>query len=492
MGARPNVVVIMTDQQRWDTLGATGNAAIRTPHLDALAAGGALFDLAFVPIPLCTPSRACLFTGQYPTRHGVRGNVLNLSDDSPNLLRALRDAGYATYLAGKDHLFTPEQRDRLFDDVARYDHFGRVEGEGPVDPRERAVRPGRRAAMFEKYGERDPHDPADQPTARITDAAIGMVGEARAAGRPFFLWLSYPDPHPPYIVPEPYASMYRDVPLPEPVGGGDELAGKPPRQRITPRLMEMEGYDAGDLRRLREIYCGAITFIDDQIGRFVASLDAAGLREDTLIVFMSDHGDYLGDHGMVRKSPTLYDCLVRIPLIVSCPGRIPSVRIGETMVESVDIAPTLLELAGVAVPAAMEGRSLVPLLTGEAITHRDTVFAVYGTEGEPYTEAELMQPDPGGDEGDGHPKGARWFSPLVSRGQLAMLRTARWKLVYYQGGEGELYDMEADPNELRNRYDDPACADVRTEMTRALLDRLLAALPTRPARPVADAPASQH
>lgn len=482
MGTGPNIVVVMTDQQRADTLGAYGAAAIRTPHLDALAAGGALFEQAFVPIPLCTPSRACLFTGQYPTRHGIRvNNTQALPDDAPNLLAALREASYAGYLAGKDHLFTPEQRARLFDRVAHYDHFGHVEGEGPLDPRERAVRDWRRTIMFEKYAECEPHDPADCPTARITDAAMAMAGEARAAGRPFFLWLSYPDPHPPYAVPEPYASLYRAAPLAAPAARAGELDGKPPRQRITPRLMGMEGYDAADLRRLREIYHGMIAFIDDQVGRFLAFLGEAGLRDDTIVVFMSDHGDYLGDHGMVRKSPTLYDSLVRIPLIVSWPGRVPPARFAETMVESVDLAPTLLELAGVPAPAAMEGRSLVPLLGGGAAAHRDRVFGVYGAEGEPYTAAELERADLDG--AGGRPRGAQWFSPLVTRGQFAMLRTLRWKLVYYQGGEGELYDLAGDPGELVNRYDDPACAAVQAELTRALLDRLLATLPTRPTRP---------
>ncbi len=481
MGARPNIVIVMTDQQRWDTLGAYGVVPIRTPHLDALAAGGALFEQAFVPIPLCTPSRACLFTGQYPTRHGIRGNTTQaLPDDAPNLLAALRGAGYATYLAGKDHLFTPEQRARLFDRTARYDHFGRVAGEGPVDPREGAVRADRRTLMLAKYAERDPHDPADCPTARLTDAATAMVGEARAAGRPFCLWLSYPDPHPPYTVPEPYASMYRDVPLPAPAAPAGELDGKPPRQRVTPRLMGMGGYDAADLRRLREIYYGMVTFIGDQVGRFLAFLADAGLRDDTIVVFMSDHGDYLGDHGMVRKSPTLYDCLVRIPLIVSWPRRIAPARFAETMAESVDLAPTLLELAGLPAPGPLDGRSLVPLLTGRAAAHRDRVFGLYGTEGEPFTAAAIAAADLDGP--DGYPRGIRWFSPLVARGQFAMLRTLRWKLVYYQGGEGELYDLAADPGELENRYADPACADVRAELTRALLDRLLAALPTGPAR----------
>ncbi|MDQ3541230.1 MAG: sulfatase-like hydrolase/transferase, partial [Chloroflexota bacterium] len=298
---RPNIVIIMTDQQRWDTLGVYGNDRIRTPTLDRLAGEGALFEQAFVPIPLCTPSRASLFTGQYPTRNGLSANTgLASSADTPNLAASLHDAGYRTILAGKNHLFEQNGLARWFDHVVAYDHAGRVSG-GDAD--ELAVRASRQGRFGERFIEHEERDVANEPTWRITGAAIDAVRDAQTVEQPFFLWLSYPDPHPPYVVAEPYASLYRGQDLGKPATRPGELDDKPLRQRVSRQLMRSADYSAEELRRLREIYYGMISFVDDEVGRFADALDEMGIAEDTIVVFMSDHGDYVGDHGMVRKSP---------------------------------------------------------------------------------------------------------------------------------------------------------------------------------------------
>jgi arylsulfatase A-like enzyme len=468
--SKPNIVVIMTDQQRWDTLGAYGNDRIRTPHLDRLAGEGALFEHAFVPIPLCTPSRASLFTGQYPTRHGLFMNTgLGSSTSTANLAEALHDAGYRTMLVGKDHLFGEEGRARWFDYVVAYDHAGRV-SEGDAD--ERAVRASRQGRFDERYIEREIRDAEHAPTRRITDAAIDAVRDAPAHGQPFFLWLSYPDPHPPYVVAEPYASMYRGQDLGEPATRPGELDDKPLRQRVSRRLMRAADYTSEEMRRLREIYYGMVSFIDDEIGRFARMLDEEGIAGDTIIVFMSDHGDYLGDHGMVRKSPAMYDSLVRIPLLIRWPGRISPMRVTDTLVESIDLAPTLLELADAGSLPGADGSSLVPLLRGETLAHKTHVFGLYGSAGAAYTAAEVEAEDLDALMARPHP----WMHQVTMRGRMAMVRTMDWKLVHYRNGEGELYDLRGDPDELVNRYEESTCAGIRAELTQVVADFLLDAI----------------
>lgn len=468
---RPNIVIVMTDQQRWDTLGVYGNDRIRTPNLDRLAGDGALFEHAFVPVPLCIPSRASLFTGQYPSRHGVAsGTGRSSMADTSNLAASLHDAGYRTILAGKNHVFDKNGLARWFDHVVAYDHAGRV-SDGDSD--ERAVRASRKGRFDERFIEDGVRDAAHAPTRRITSAAIDAVGDAREGDQPFFLWLSYPDPHPPYVVAEPYASMYRGQDLGEPVMRIGELDDKPLRQRVSQRLMRAADYSSEELRRLREIYYGMISFVDDEVGRFTDALHETGIAEDTIVVFTSDHGDYLGDHGMVRKSPAMYDCLVRVPMFIRWPGHIVPTRVTETLVESIDLAPTLLELAGVTPLSRAEGSSVAPVLNGQTKSHKSHVFGVYGSEGVAYTQAEVDAADFEEVMTRPHP----WMGEVTMRGRMAMVRTLDWKLVHYGNGEGELYDLRHDPHELVNRYEEPGNATIRAGLTQTLVNFLLDTLP---------------
>ncbi len=472
----PNVVVVMTDQQRWDTLGAYGNDCIQTPNLDLLAAGAALFEHAFVPIPLCIPSRAALFTGRYPSRGGLGPNSgFPLPVDVPNLAGAFREAGYWTMLVGKDHLFGPDGLARHYDHVVQYDHAGRLPHDGG-DDQERAVRADRQGRFEERFIEREELGVAHAPTRRLTSAAIDAVRGARARGQPFFLWLSYPDPHPPYVVAEPYASLYRGQDLGRPATRPGELDDKPLRQRLSRRLMGAADYTPAEIQRLREIYYGMVSFIDDEVGRFARALETEGIADETIIVFMSDHGDYLGDHGMVRKSPAMYDCLVRIPLFIRWPGHIQPLRVVDTLVESIDLASTLLHLAGLPPLPGDEGTSLVPVLLGQSRKHKDRVFGLYGSVGDAHTEASIHEVDFNALMTRPHP----WMSAVAMRGRMAMVRTLDWKLVYYRGGEGELYELRSDPNELVNRYHDSDCVAIRAELMGSIVDFLLDTIPLAP------------
>lgn len=457
---RPNLILIMTDQQRWETVGAYGALDIETPTLDRLAAEGVLFDRAFVPVPLCTPSRASVFTGQYPSRHGVRTNLQpSLPGSAPNFLLGLREAGYRTLLAGKDHLFGPAVA-RWFDEVAGYSHAGAVP---PAPPAEREVSAIRRAGLRVPFTEVDETPLRLHPTVRVTDAAIAMT---EAADEPYFLWLSYPDPHPPFMVPEPYASRYRDR-LDWPVVVDAESDGKPLRQRLARTLMERGGITTDRVRRLREIYAGMVTLIDHQLDRLVTALIARGAAENTVLVFMSDHGDYLGDHSMVRKSPAMYDCLIRIPFLVWAPGRFQARRERSAFVESIDIAPTLLDLAGVPTRYGMEGTSLTRLLNGVTDRHKDAVFGIYGLEGPAATSEKEAAAISARTAGHGNDP---WNGAGVMQGRFAMVRTPGHKLVHYRGGEGELYDLAGDPGETINLWSDIRFRDVRRPLEARLLD----------------------
>lgn len=475
MTTRPNIVLIMTDQQRWDTLGAYGNRQIQTPNLDELARHGILFEKAFVSIPLCTPSRASFFTGQYPTRHGLRANEhFPLPRETPNLAQTLKNAGYHTILAGKDHLFGQELQSEWFDRHINYDHFGRIASSDSeeIDLKEQAVRESRRYLMSKKYSESDGHDAEDTPTTRITTAAIDAISSLESSNDPFFLWLSYPDPHPPFVVAEPYASLYRGKDIGAPASTQNELKSKPLRQQVCHHLMKMNEFQPGELERMREIYYGMVTFIDDQIGRFLRHLDEAGLAENTIVVFTSDHGDYLGDHNMIRKAPALYDCLIRIPLIMRWKGYLQPTRIDGTMVESVDIAGTLLELAGLQPLPHHEGKSLVPLLQGDTSFHKDRVFALFGVEGEPYSAEQVALVDFEAMFAKPYRAG-NWLSPLVMRGRMVMVRTLDWKLIIYKGGEGELYNLRQDPHELENLFATKEYTTKREELMQSLIEWLL-------------------
>ena len=470
-GNRPNIVLIMTDQQRWNSLGCYGHPVVRTPNLDALAKRGIRFEHAFVPIPLCTPSRACLHTGQYPSRHGIRSNeTFPLSHPVTSLPALLRSAGYQTYLAGKDHIFGLEGRNVAFDQSVCFGHGGR-EPSSDESPADTAVREYRKGLMPRKFVEVEPFSAEACTTARITDYAIEMVDGAK--DRPFFLWLSYPDPHPPFVTCEPYASLYRDAPIDLPIGKPNEATEKPLRQQVSQRLMRWDEYTAADVRRIREIYYGMISFIDDQVGRFVSHLEACGQRENTIFIYMSDHGEYLGDHDRIRKDIALYDSLIRIPFFVTWEAGLTGGQVEqENMVESVDVMPTLLEWLGLPIPAATQGQSLVPLLSGQTTRHRDRIFGSYGVEGDAYDADDVADVD--FNHMFAHPyRAGNWISRLVMQGRFSTVRTHAWKLVYYANGEGELYHLTEDPNELTNLYGQPAYREIERGLLESLLQRTM-------------------
>jgi len=472
----PNILFIMTDQHRWDCIGANGNKLIRTPNFDRLVAEGANFTHAFVNAPVCVPSRASFFTGRYPHSHRNRVNYTPL-DRSEILMQArLRDAGYTTASVGKLHLHPPTVAEakrtgfnfvELHDGVGPLDRFSdyvawRKEHDPQASISYRAlaknIPPGKnpfRQAIDDKYtettwvGERTRH-------------YIRALGESK---KPFFIFSSFWKPHSPFEVPVPFDSLYDEitVPLPEPQSLDDIK-----RLPLPLRLLILRGRPVYDLDRERlkwmyRSYYGAVSHIDREVGLMMQALKDAGLGENTIVVFSSDHGDQLLEHGLMGKN-CFYDASVRVPLTFHFPNKIRPGQF-DHLVQSIDVLPTLFELAGLPEPYENQGRSLAPLITDSGKTYkpRDAVFC----------ENVIPEVITGGRLDFAFKK--RVGIKGIRHPDAKMVRTRRWKYNYYPEGYAELYDLRNDPHEMKNLADDPMYREVVFEMKDRLLHWLTTA-----------------
>lgn len=461
-----NVLFIMADQLRYDSLGHTGHPLVRTPNLDRLAAEGTRFERTYVQSAVCGPSRASIYTGRYVHSHRVRFNEVPFGAGERTIADYFNDAGYRSALIGRTH-FTPITETYGFEYYAYYDGLPAKDGYSSYPdylrrcgyseedirlrywPRELSPQPGHEAYP-EDFAE------ADYPcrireehsdTAYMTDEAIRFMRET--TDRPWMLHLSYWKPHPPFSVSEPYFSMYDpdEVPMPKLLEG--ELDGKPPIQKLF-REERRGGFleNEARLRRVRAAYYGMITQLDDHLGRLFEEMRKLGVLDRTLIVFTSDHGEYLGDHYMIEKE-LFYEQAIRVPLIMRLPHVIPAGRRIAEFAESVDILPTILEAARLPKPAAVQGTSLFPLLNGSAAGWRREVFAEWDFQY--YHCRRLLGLEP-------------------HRCKAVMVRENRWKYVHYSDQPGELYDLETDPDELTNVAEAPEHRARIEAMRRKILD----------------------
>ena len=465
MAKQPNILVIMTDQQKATAIRMYGNPDVPTAALERLAGRGIRFDHCYTPHPLCVPARVSFWTGRYPHQHGSRTNEIPMPPGETHFARLLHDAGYRLALVGKDHCFQPTDR-ALFEDQYVFAHGG---PDDPEDPRiaevVRWIRSGRRPGQRILSEARvNPYPPEHCPTAVLARRTVRFL-EEQTGDRPFCAWISIPDPHGPLQCPEPYASMHPPESITLPPWRDDDLDQKMERVRVYRRLL---GYDEMTEARIRQrvsIYYGMIRFLDDAVGQILDALDRRGLTEDTVVVFTSDHGDYAGEHRLTDKSSTLYDCMTRVPLLVSWPGHLPEGRVETNPVSLLDVMPTCLGLAGLARPAGVDGRMLPG--TGDD-PPRDAVFCEYGAGGPRLRLGDLprLTRYPWDDETPPIPL-LRWRE---AEGHPKMVRLGRHKYIYDPTDEvDELYDLGADPWELTNLARHPDYAPVRT----ALRDRLL-------------------
>ena len=369
--ARPNVLLFITDQQRHDALGYTGRTPCRTPHLDRLAGDGIAFDRCLTPDPICSPARAALFTGRYPHATGVRHNRL-LPLERPALPEVFRDAGYDVAYAGKWHL----GRGRAQEGITRWaGERGReyrawlaqhnVEDTYPYgQPAFRFVPPDAppgEASGPGQGGISNPHTAAQPGLSEHTfDSWVASRAlehlETRPAGQPFFHVCSFHGPHPVFVIPEPYYSLYDPSHATEPANFADPMDSKPRFQRrsIWHQAARAHGTEWAPWQKSMAVYWGYITWLDELIGRVLGRLDALGLADDTIVAMTTDHGEMMGSHGLFQKS-CMYEESLRVPFIVRAPRLIPAGRRVDAPVSHVDLAPTLLSLCGL----ATEGQSVL-------------------------------------------------------------------------------------------------------------------------------------
>jgi len=489
---RPNILWICSDQQRFDTLGCYGNACVRTPALDRLAAEGVLLERCFSQSPVCTPSRANFLTGRYPVTTRLRQNGQNCPPDVRTLPRMLADVGYVCGLSGKLHLSACDRRfllgekwwqrpaaehfmgsEQRIDDG--YTEFHWDHGPAHQHPassytrwlREKSVAyrtPVRDDCRYVQHGMASEH----HQTTFCIEKAIGFVEAHAGQPYPWLFSVNMFDPHHAFDPPDDYLRPYLDrldeIPLPAYVEG--ELADKPIFQRLNHHgaynakngQFDWADMTADEHRMVRAAYWAMCDHIDAQVGRLLEALERTGQRDNTIVIYMSDHGEMLGDHGIYLKGPFFYDCAIGVPLIVRWPGRIEPGRRSAALVELTDVAVTLLDALSLPADEAMQGRSLWPLLAGDAPPDRfrDDVYCEY-------YNAMCSHTDP--------------------KAFMTMVRTDRHKIAVAHGqGEGELYDLEADPGEHRNLWSDPDHAEVKTQMLIRLCDRMAATADPLPRR----------
>ena len=516
MTRRPNFILFITDQHHADFLGCQGHPIVRSPNIDAIAAGGVSFDRFYVSSPVCMPNRASLMTGRMPSVHGVRSNGIPLSTDAVTFVDLLRDAGYATGLIGKSHLRNFTGRAPLTPGA------GPIEGLLPPSPdNARALRHNNKAPVYEQespafwsdptrrletpfYGfdhvelvtghgdgvggdyarwlaERHPdpasligtenqlpHDYTCPQAVRtaipealysshyIGERAAAFISGQAAKDQPFFLMVSFPDPHHPFNPPGKYWDMYSpdDFEAPEAFRRQDWFA--PPhvasvfeeRRSGAANLAGMFTLEVTEreAREAQALTAGMVTCLDDAIGQVMTSLSALGAAGETVTCFTADHGDHLGNHRLLLKGAEQYQDILRVPFIWSDPASDRRGIRSAALASTKDIAATLLERARLAPYIGLQGNSLLPIVDGEADTVQDDILIQYDHQ--------------------------RINAGLGRAPRVHTLVDARWRISVFQGvAWGELYDLDNDPGEFANLWDDPAHAGEKA----GLIERLLRA-----------------
>jgi arylsulfatase A-like enzyme len=447
---RPNILMIVLDQARWDVLGCYGSDRCKTPVLDRLASEGVRFETCIAPTAICSPSRASLLTGRYPHGHGILNNTheadavrTELPSDLPNFPAMLRDAGYHLGFVGKWHVGSRGPESYGFHDVASVpedvvmtlaDADRTVESPWVLDP------------VFASYPRSrlliagiDTRPVEQTETRRYADAAIRLLRSYADIDQPFCLRVDFEGPHHPYLPPESFASRYDPASIPLWPSFSEDQTTKPAAQR---RLLEQRGVAGWTWPEWQPVvarYFGFVTFIDAELGHLLETLDELELRDDTVVIVTADHGDMTGAHGgQFNKGPLMYDEVYRIPLIVRHP-RLGRTGVWRSPVGSLALMPTILDLAGIQPPPGGHVASLLPALERpEEAPDDEAAFAEYhGEEWGFYSQR--------------------------------MIRTNSLKYVYSPHGTDELYDLRADPHEVVNGADDPALAGARTELQARLL-----------------------
>lgn len=423
----PNIILIYSDQHRFDCVGANHHPLLETPNLDRLAAEGMNFTNAYCPTPLCTPARNSLLHGQWSSSHQAIANWDTEAprppeDDLPTFVRQLREAGYFLAWVGKWHVHPKKG--------------GLAYGFDAYIPEEEYVLWRQSQGLSVRpqtngwFGELD-HGitPEQSRLAWGADQMLALLDHCAEEGRPFCLIWSPSEPHLPNIVPEPFCSMYPpENILPWP-SFPDQLEGKPFIQAQMRRTWGVDRWSWADWAPIVSRYLGELTLLDSQVGRLLDGLEQLGFADKTMVVYTTDHGDMCGGHGMIDKHFVMYDDVVRVPLLVRWPGYIAPGQTSDAFIcNGLDLATTFCQVAGVPVPATFQGASLLPLFTRPDTHERADMFGMYH---------------------------GNQFGLYSQR----MVRDRRWKYIWNATAEDELYDLARDPAELHNLIGDPRWRD---------------------------------
>jgi choline-sulfatase len=430
---RPNILFIMADQMTAPALPAYGHPVVKAPHISALAEAGVVFESAYCNSPLCAPSRFSMMAGQLPSRIGAYDNAAEFSASIPTFAHYLRALGYRTSLAGKMHFVGPDQlhgfEERLTTDIYPSDFGWTPDWEHP------ARRPSwyHNILSVVQAGVCATTNQLDYDETAAFHAVRRLYDLARDSdGRPFFLLVSFTHPHDPYAITREYWDRYDHAEIGLPAVAPLPVDQLDPHSRRVREMCALEAYALTEahVRNARHAYYGAISYVDDKVGQLLRALEDTGRRADTLILFLSDHGDMLGERGLWYKM-TFFEWSERVPLIVHAPGRFPPRRVS-THVSLVDVLPTLVDIAtegqGIALADTIDGQSLYPLLHGDVSQAADLALSEYLAEG-------------------------------VSAPVL-MIRRGRYKYISGAPDTELLYDLAADPHELKNLSGQSAHAEV--------------------------------
>jgi arylsulfatase len=432
---RPNILWYCTDQQRFDTIRALGNPHVRSPVIDSLVGQGVAFTHAYCQSPICTPSRASIMTGLYPSRvHNTRnGNDTFPAEAPPLISKLIADSGYHCGMIGKFHLVSAGHRPepRLDDGFSDWWHSHAPRDDWPPGTHDYADWARAKGADLNALRETEGRIPTElHQTTWASERAIEFI--SREHEQPWLLNINIYDPHPPFIPPKSYADQFNADDMPGPYFRESDLAHQAKFAAVDfqDEVRTPEEHNARDAQAK---YYAMIAQIDDQFARILDCLDATGQRDNTVIIFTSDHGETLGDHGLMYKGCRFYEGLVRVPLIFSWPGHFQQNVQADGLVELLDMSATILDLCGVPIPDYFQGTSLLPVLKGE----QD------GAELRPFVRSEYFEA----------------LDPFFTGGTgsyATMYRDERFKLsLYHDQKLGELYDLDADPWEFDDLWDAP-------------------------------------
>jgi arylsulfatase A-like enzyme len=479
---KPNILLITSDQQHWNTIGAF-NDEILTPNLDRLVNEGTTFSRAYCPNPTCTPSRASIITGMYPSQHGAWALGTKLLEDVPTVSEALKEGGYQTSLIGKAH-FQPLWTSKEYQSMESYPILQDLEFwrnfNGPFygfDHVELARNHTNEAHVGQHYAIwmeekgcdnwRDYYVPPTGTMDRsiqykwdipekyhyntwIAERTNAMLDQYKENEESFFLWASFFDPHPPYLVPEPWDTMYNPERLTVPKVVPGEHDQNPPHFKMTQEANpDFSGYNevkfgnigfsshvnisSDEAKRNMAVYYGMISMMDHYIGRILDKLDELGLADNTIVVFTTDHGHLFGQHGLHDKGGFHYEDLLRLPFIVRYPNKVPSGKTCNSMQSLVDLSPTFLSFAGLPASPTMTGVDQKDVWLGEKERARNHIICEYRNQ----------------------PTKVHQKSYVDERFKIT---------VYFNETYGELFDLQEDPGEIRNLWNDPDYRELRERL----------------------------